>query len=392
MEHIFVKTHLMFIVEAMGGGVRRHVIDLIRHLEEDCFELSLVYGAGRADHAFFTAIGPLRHKIHVYPSENLVREIAPKKELAAYRELVALMRREKPDVVHCHSSKAGVLGRLAARRAGVPVVLYTPHAYAFQSLEFSEAKKRLFIAIERWMGRHATTAIIHVSEGERSYAARHRLAKPERLLTVYNGIPDTPLPQRAALRRELGLPEDATVVGVAARLNKQKDPLTFARIAKQALQARPELYFVYIGDGPLLGEMKDFVAAHGLRERVLLPGYRDDAEYVVAAFDAYLLTSLYEGFPYSLLEALRAGVPVVATRVVGNDEIVLPGQNGGLFPPGDAQEGSRQLLRVLEAGYTATAVRETYLSRFSLQKMVSALQQLYMQEATETIGISRVKE
>lgn len=374
-----VKVRIMLIVEAMGGGVRRHVIDLIRDLDEERFELFLIYGESRADQAFFSGIEPLRHKVKLAASANLVRSISPKKDYAAYRELLGHMHRFQPDIVHCHSSKAGVVGRLAAKWAGVPTVYYTPHAYSFQSLEFSKTKKRLFVMIERWLGQHATTAILHVSEGECAYARQYRLAEPRRLKVIYNGIPDIPLPDRATVRRSIGLPEDPVIVGVAARFNEQKDPMTFARIAGQIAQQSPDTLFVYIGDGPLLEQVRAFVEEHGLQERVLLPGYRDDAEFAVGAFDAYLLTSLYEGFPYSLLEAVRAGVPVVATRTVGSDEIVIPGENGELFRVGDVQDGAEKLLQVIGAGYAPEAVRKTFTSRFTIQSMVEAIQQLYLQ-------------
>ena len=178
------------------------------------------------------------------------------------------------------------------------------------------------------------------------------------------------------------LPHGAVVIGSTVRLAKQKDPMTFVRIAKTVVEHNPLAHFVCVGDGDLQDDVSRFVADHGLGSNVHLLGYRDDAERIVTAFDVYLLTSLYEGLPYSLVEALRAGVPIVATNVTGSNEVVRPGVNGYLFNVGDVEDGVRQVERIIDershnGRFCHDAIRHTYLDKFTSDCMLDSVQQSY---------------
>ena len=159
--------------------------------------------------------------------------------------------------------------------------------------------------------------------------------------------------------------------------------MTFVRIARAVVERNPLAHFVCVGDGDLQDEVARFVADNGLSDNVHLLGYRDDAELIVKAFDVYLLTSLYEGLPYSLVESLRAGVPIVATDVTGSNEVVRPGVNGYLFKVGDVKAGAQQVERViaeLSTGdrFSSDAIRATYLERFTSQRMLDSVQESYL--------------
>lgn len=138
------------------------------------------------------------------------------------------------------------------------------------------------------------------------------------------------------------------------------------------------MHFVCVGDGELRNDANRFIEENGLSSNVHLLGYRNDAERIVAAFDIYLLTSLYEGLPYSLVESLRAGVPIVATDVTGNNEVVRPGVNGYLFPIKNVEKGAEMVLKVYNTHFPAQQVRETYLDKFTVKKMLSDIQQSYL--------------
>ena len=371
------RIRLLLIVESMGGS-SRHVVDLIDGLDPQRFEITLIYGTSRVDDFFRAALPRLNQRARVLGCDDLVREISPAHEFKALRFVRQVIRRFRPDVVHCHSSKAGAIGRVAAKLCGVKKVFYTPHAYSFLAPEFGGKKRVVFVAIERFLSRHATTLTFNVSKGERDAALAEHLDRSDKFEVVYNGIADVPLPSKTEAREALGLPQSVPVAGVTARLVEQKDPMTSIRIAARVLSARPDAHFVYVGDGEAEEAMREAAREAGVADRVHFLGYRRDADRLVAAFDAYLLTSLYEGMPYSLVEALRAGVPIAATRTTGNDEVVIDGENGTLFPVGDVEAGTAALLGLLDNPPSREQVRATYLKRFTVRQMLDHITARYV--------------
>ncbi|WP_207759987.1 glycosyltransferase [Bifidobacterium primatium] len=392
------KTKVVMVLESQGG-TRRHVVDLIRGLDAERFDVTLIYGTSRLDASFIEDLPELRRHARMIPCDALVRNISPRHELAALRQVRSAIREIRPDVVHCHSSKAGIIGRLAARLERVPRVFYTPHAYSFMAPEFSGKKRVVFTALERWFSRHATTLTFNVSAGEKRAALAAGLDRADKFRVIVNGVPDVPVPSREEARAalefaELGISDGAPVVGVTARLVEQKDPMTFARIAAEVIRQRPDAHFVYMGDGPLESDVREYWRGCGedVASHTHVIGYRADADIMVAAFDLYLLTSLYEGMPYSLIESLRAGVPAVATDVVGNNEVVRPGadgrtaragqeaRNGSLFPVGDVEAGVAAVAGMLDNPPSRDTVRETFLRRFLASQMVRDIARHYRGE------------
>lgn len=370
------KKRLLIIQEAMGG-CGRNVADIVRGVDQERFEVTVVYGTSRVDDYYRSAMSEMKAKATMIPCDYLVRAISPKQELKAYQFIKSVIRNVRPDIIHCHSSKAGIIGRAAAKRLGVKKVFYTPHAYSFLAPEFSPAKRRAFIAIERFFSRHMTTLTFNVSRGEKQSALDNHLDKPSKFKVIYNGIPDVAVPSREESRSRLGLPQGVPVIGVTARLVEQKDSMTFARIAEKVIRRNPSVHFAYIGDGPYHEQVVKFCREQGIEGNFHLLGYRADAELVVSAFDVYLLTSLYEGFPYSPVEALRAGVPVVATRTTGNTEIVIPHENGLMFPVRDAEAGAKAIEEVLSTTYDSDMVRKTFLEKFTVSTMLTRIQEEY---------------
>ncbi|RSX51160.1 glycosyl transferase family 1 [Bifidobacterium callimiconis] len=386
MQGGMMKQKLMFIVETVGGGVRTHVLQLINGLDPEQYDITLVYGE-RYDHVFEQQKDELARKARLILVPSMQRSIGLKTTTAAIRELRAIIHNVQPDIVHCHSSIAGFVGRIAAHQERVPKVFYTPHAYAFDAPEFSTLKRDAFILMERWASRHATTRTFNVSRGEYRNALKHHIDRPDKFRVIYNGLPDIDMPSRLEARERLGLrgvvPDDAPVVGCCAWLNERKDPMTFMRIAKRTIAANPNVHFAYIGEGEpdFVDKVKRYIAENGLEKNIHLFGYRSDADILVPAFDVYLLSSLYEGMPYSLVEALRAGVPIVATRTTGNDEVVIPHVNGELFGVRKPDEGAKMLKKVLdlrpETGALTQHVKQTYYDRFTEQQMLDSITKEY---------------
>ena len=261
--------------------------------------------------------------------------LSPVDDLYVLWQLVRLMRRERFTVVHTHSAKGGFLGRLAAWLTRVPLVVHTYHGFSYH--DFMPARRRrLYLALER-LGRPWADAFLAVSPRVASEAVTMRLAPPGSVTVVPSAVelehlPDPPDPR---LRRELGVPPGVRLVGTVGRLDLQKAPLDFVRMAARVAAARPAVRFVMVGDGPLAADVR--AEAERLGVRVDLVGFRADAPALATAFDVFVISSLYEGLGRALTEALGAGRPVVATAVNGVPDLVVPGATGLLAPAGDPE-------------------------------------------------------
>jgi glycosyltransferase involved in cell wall biosynthesis len=242
----------------------------------------------------------------------------------AVEQVRRLIRELRPVVVHGHSSIGGVVGRVAALRTGVPRV-YTPQGLT---------TNRFGLLVERTIGP-LTEQFIAASPSEATVLVTRRVARRGRVTMIPNGIePEVP-PPGPDLRERLGIPADAPIVGTVARLVPQKAPEDFVRVAALVHAADPLVHFVHIGSGSLLGKVRDAVSAAGLTDRFHLVDGVPEAASVLPEFAVFLLTSRFEGAPYTPLEAMRAGIPVVLTDVVGSRDAVESGVSGVLVPAGD---------------------------------------------------------
>ncbi|WP_058953373.1 glycosyltransferase family 4 protein [Clostridium tyrobutyricum] len=374
-----MKKKLLLISESLGGGVRRHIIDLVYGLDKQKFDVYLLYSKDRADDIFLNQVNELKNYVTLIESRYMVREISIKKDFKAYREIKYIIKKVKPDIVHCHSSKAGVLGRVAAKRLSVKKIFYTPHAYYFQNPKVSKKKKFIYIVIEQVLSKFFTTKTFNVSNGEKQCALDNKIDKENKFATIYNGIEDIDLPSKENMRKSLGISQNAFVIGVTARLDEQKDPFTFVKIAKNIILKHNNVHFVYIGDGPLFEKVLDYIKQNNLENNVHLLGFRNDADKVVSAFDLYLITSLYEGMPYSPIEAMRAGVPIIATDTIGNNEIVFPNQNGYLFAVGNVLQGTSAVNMFIENKKSIKFnVRKVFKKFFLKNNMIENIENEYI--------------
>ena len=371
------RKKVVHIVEAMLGGIRQHVLDIIENLDNSEYDIFLIYSDRRADKAFFDEKVELEKRCTLILCNEMQRELGTH-DLTAYRVLVNHLKEIKPDIVHCHSSKAGIVGRMAAKKCGIHTIVYTPNAYAFETPDISILKKSIYVFAEKYLSHYATTMTINVSKGEMALARKYKLDKEEKFTLIYNGIPDIELPSKEESKRELGLKSDIHYVGVTARCARQKDPMTFLTIAEKVVNDRDDVEFIYIGDGEMMEQMQKYVTEHVLQKKVHLLGFRSDASRIVGALDVYLSTALYEGLPYSMIEAMRAGVPIIATDTVGNNELVAEGENGRLFPVGDSEVGARLVLEQIEHRVIKPkAVRGSYQKDYALSEMIKRITVFY---------------
>lgn len=271
------------------------------------------------------------------------RRIQPLNDLRALLALIALFRRERPDVVHTHTSKAGFLGRLAARVAGVPLILHTIHELPQNSVR-SEKAKFVYRLLERLAARWAHHLVTVSYANERQILAE-RITSPAKLTTIREGLelnryePAQPV---AEVRSHFGIPPNALLVGTVARLEPAKGYNYLLEAFQIIRGARPDTWLVCAGTGHLESELR----ARG-EKQVVFTGWVDDLVSTMLAFDVFVLSSLYEGLGIVLLEAMALGRPVVSTAVGGTTDVIVDGETGYLVPSRDPQALAARVLQLL---------------------------------------------
>jgi glycosyltransferase involved in cell wall biosynthesis len=372
------KPRLFYLVTQSGvGGAQTHILHCATALRDE-FEVAVGVGAEG------TLTEQLRERgvpFHVIPS--LMREIDPVRDVRAVVETARLFRRVRPDLVSCHSSKAGIAGRAAARWVGVPA-LFTAHGWAF-SEGVPEHRRRLYIHVERVAARWARR-IICVSEYERHLALRHGVGRPEQLVTIHNGMPEL----SDGYRAEPGKGGPVRLIMVA-RFSEQKDHLLVLR-ALAGLDAEADFELLFAGEGELEPWARETAEKLGLGSRVRFLGTRRDVPELLARAHVFVLASNWEGFPRSILEAMRAGLPVVASDVGGSREAVVEGQTGFLVARGDAEMLRDRLRRLLLDAELRTRMGAAGYARFhghfTFERMLEKTKRVYY-EILEEAGAER---
>lgn len=322
--------------------------------------------------------------LEILPS--LRREIRPLADARAAAALAARFRGgvslPPPRIVHTHSSKAGLLGRWAGNRARVPGVVHTVHGWSFHE-RLPAWRRALFVALERRAARWCHSLIV-VSEADLEIGLAHRIGRREQYTLIRSGIDlarfACPARSREAVRAELAIPRNATVVGTVGRLSAQKAPLDFVECCLRLGSEHPDLRFLLVGDGPLRAAVEERVRSSPIAGRFVLAGLRRDIPELLGAIDLFLLTSLWEGLPRVLPQAMAAGVPIVATRTAGAREAIAPGEAGLLVEPGDVGALAASAKRLLdEPGLAAVLVeRGRIASRgFGLEAMLDRIETVY---------------
>lgn len=339
----FLPRSVLFVITRGDsiGGAQIHVRDFSFHLREQGVAVHVALGS-RGD--LSTALESRGVVCHVIP--GLVRSINPLSDFRAIWTLAKLIKRLKPALVSCHTAKAGMVGRIAAGLKAVPVV-FTAHGWQFAE-GIGSVQKLIVLAIELILGIFSRK-IICVSDYDRSLALKFRLGPSCRFVTVHNGMPLLPAPLRTpppssppgVLLAGKALVKTFKIIMIA-RFQDQKDHDGLI----EALATLQDYSWVleFVGDGPRIADVKALVHTHGLTERVAFLGQRLDVPVLLEQSDLFVLSSFWEGFPRSIIEAMRAALPVLCSDVGGCGESVQQGVTGFLVPPGD----SRALAKSLE--------------------------------------------
>lgn len=284
------------------------------------------------------------------------RRVYPWADVEALRELEQHLHAGRYGVVHTHAGRAGAIGRVAAHRVGGAAVVHTLHGFPFNEFQPLPVRRTLQ-AIERRLGR-ITHYFLTDGTFVASEAVRLRIARPERVRAVISPIdpvPQTTPERRRAARRALGVPEDVRLVGTAARLAAQKAPLD---MVTAIAMLPPDVHMVWLGDGDLREATRRSIEHQGLADRFVLAGEREDVAELLPALDVFAMSSLWEGLPCGVVEAMTCGVPVVATAVNSVPEIVVSGRTGVLARPGDPRSLADALAYLLDRPEEASRMAE----------------------------------
>jgi glycosyltransferase involved in cell wall biosynthesis len=317
---------------------------------------------------------------------SLTREIHLLKDLQALWQLISLFRRERPALVHTHTSKAGVLGRVAAWLARVPVIVHTPHGHVFYG-HFGPFKSWLFLRIEQTLS-FMTDRLIALTEAERQDHLDRSVGKADRFAVVPSGIDR----ERFGLARVhgkqqpdwFGCPAEALVIGSVGWLTDIKGHTYLIEAVSKLKSDFPSLHLVIVGSGDWHDALLRQAESSGLRDAVHLLGRRDDVEACLAGMDLFVLPSLNEGMGRALIEAMAAGLPVIASRVGGIPAVIDHERTGLLVPPGDAGALAEALRRLLErpewANQLGAAASRSIDSRYGSRAMVHAIESIFAEE------------
>ena len=396
--HVVVADHkpaqgplrVVTIITRLEGGAGVLTLHGATALDPDRFRVTIVTGSGNHLLDQAAAAG-----LEVIMEPALRTPIDPRSDLLALRALGTLLRQRPFDVAHTHTSKAGVLGRMAARRAGVPRIVHTYHGFPFHEFQ-SHGRRGAYIAIERQLGRITDVALC-VGTGVAVEAVRRRLVAPERIRTIgvaVEAAAGAGLPgARDRARRALGVPADATVIGAVGRLAFQKAPEDFLTMIDHL--GRPGVVGVWVGGGELADHVRR-LAETKTAGCIVLAGERHDVPEILPAFDVFVLPSRYEGLPTAVVEAMVAGIPVVATAVNAVSDVVVPGETGLLVPPRRPDLAADAVGYLLDrpalAARMAVTARARLGERFGLPALRTALEDAYTRSRADVPGATTPTE
>jgi len=377
------KKVIRVIARLNIGGPAIHVILLSAYLDPDRYETILVSGKEAPEEGNML---PLAGEKGVSPIiiDNLGRELNFFRDIRTLWQLYRLFHREKPDIVHTHTAKAGTVGRIAARMAGVPVIIHTFHGHVLHGY-FGTLKTAFFRNVERLLARFCHR-IVAVSEQCRRDLLAYGIGQPDTLRTIPLGLEldrfAIPIPgAREELRNRYGIPHDAFVVGMIARMVPIKRHEDLLRAIPLVLQDYPDTYFLIVGDGECRQKLDALAKELNITHRCLFAGFHRDQARIYQTVDLVVLTSGNEGLPVAIIEALSSGVPVVATRVGGVPELIEDGITGFIVEPYDIESIAGGLKKAVSQPDRTRAMgglaQEKTLRNYSIQRLVGDIDALY---------------
>ncbi|KPJ58986.1 MAG: hypothetical protein AMJ42_02340 [Deltaproteobacteria bacterium DG_8] len=380
--HIITKLEL--------GGAQQNTLFTVAHLTRSMYEPVLISGT----EGLLVEDTVKLKDVNVYLIPELVREVRPLKDLIALLKISRILKQLRLDagvkipeapsaiIVHTHSSKAGILGRWAARLAGIRLIIHSIHGFSFNDFQPSLIKA-FYIFLERATSL-ITTKFIAVSKANMEEGISKRIFTGNKVILIRSGIDVRKFQEvkrdRIEKRRELGVEAEMPLVAMIACFKPQKSPLDFVRIAKIVSDQNSEARFLLIGDGILRSKIEKLIEKLKMEDKILLLGWRRDIPEVMSCINILVLTSLWEGLPRVFPQAMASGIPVVATEVDGTPEAIQDGVNGFLLPPGDIARMAEKIIYLIRHPEEAREMGEKgkkLVEEFDIWRMLEQQEELY---------------
>jgi glycosyltransferase involved in cell wall biosynthesis len=381
------KIKVLHVLTTTAGGLGQSVLSIILGLDPERFDSSVSFGAGYNVDEYFKNKGFRIIPVRMKRGLSL-------KNILGFWDLCRLIKKERFDIVHAHSSVAGTLARLGAKLYNVPIVLFTLHGYA--TLDYQKTPLRPFLWVVEKLLDLCTDYYIAICDYVKVTWLKRRIISPDRVTVIYNGVD----PELASLsinneekRQSLGIPKSSPIVGTIGLLEKRKGTEFLIRSAPKILRLFPECRFIIIGDGPLHNRLVNLAKRSGVLHAFRFLGWRDDANELIGVMDIFCLPSLREGFSIALLEAMAHGKPIITTPVTGNPEAIIDGETGFLVPVKDYNAISAAVLKLLnnpeKAHETGLKAKKRLNENFTVRKMQQGYNHLYLKMIKES-GIENV--
>ena len=376
---------ILFILEATSGGTQKHVFDIAKKIDKSEFKIDLVYSTKRNKN-FAPLSEDIFHNTYGLP-------ISRTGSLSDFRNILKikkLIEQNNYDIVHCHSTKAGFVGRLAAYFSKHPNVVYSPHGFMFCDTRI-QLRRLLYLNMEKYLG-YITNKIIAVSGSERDLALQHKIVPNEKIITLYNSIDPGDYDDHVYINKvsdKLLNKNEDIILGTVGRLYYQKDPLTLIKSFKIINTHFPRTKLVFVGDGPLLNKCQRLINELKLQDTVQLVGFQKNSKEYYKIFDIFVLSSHYEGLPYSLLEAMIMGIPCVGTDVVGIKDLIIHGETGYLVNEEDYVGLAKSVISLLEnpsilSTFSKNAKQMTQ-SNFNFNEGIKEYEEFYISQCLNTV-------
>jgi len=348
------------------GGAQMHVKDIAKKLQEDGHEVTVLFGSEGVFSKLLAELG-----IHYYVIDNLVRQINVVQDLKALKSIVNKIKSIQPDIIAIHSSKTGIIGRIAAKITATPVV-FTAHGWAFT--EGVSPKKRTFYRWIEKFGMFFSDRIITVSNYDKQLALKNGVGSDTKIITIQNGINDI---NKSFFSSPVKSPPNIIMV---ARFQNPKDHISLIKALYKLKDLEWNLQLVG-EDGGLQQSVKDLVTQLKMNERIEFLGNRSDVDELLSHSHIFVLTSFWEGLPLSVLEAMRAGLPVIASNVGGVNEAVIHGETG--FIVNDFKDLVKSLEELIRSSETREKMgklgRKRYVRYFTFDRMYDSTYDLYQE-------------
>lgn len=375
------KIKILHILEATIGGTRTHLNYLVRNLDQEKFEIAVIVSAKRTA-AFCQDISAMKRLgIRVFEID-MIRQISLIQDLKSFFKIFFILKKHRFEIIHTHSSKAGVLGRVSAKLTRAPVILYSPHAFAFLGYP-NRISHFILRKIEQILGK-ITTKIICVSESEKQIALENKIGKNKQFVVIQNGIQPNPLNlQRPASPRKTDFSREKIIIGTVGYFRRQKNYPMFLQAAKLVIREKSNVKFLVIGDGEKRCEIQRLLTELDLNTHFILTGHVENVVEYYQMMDIFVLTSFWEGLPYAILEAMAAGVPVVATDVPGTRDIIRHSENGLLVSINNVDLLASTLLSLVENPELRQNIAikgySHILNNFNIEKNIKTYDTLYQE-------------